>query len=314
MTFEHYQQLADEMLNEYLEAWPEWDITIPSFAQAQEQEQERLLLENKIEGKEKMKVTKIEDLQKKISEAFGEPQREIEDRRIYYEEIAEEDRIKAEAKELTGAEKRYVRKTLDEVEVIDHTLDADFEEAFGSSSHKVEKLDDLQESIGNASEGRILLESATVDFCDSNGSKPFKFSGKGFQVDTINKNGRRYPRNLVEEALRAVKGKRLSVMAGHPAPNTTDPSIVVGSITLGEIDADNWVRYSGTLSETRKGKDLQILLRDENIGDISLRSRGRTKEVKVDGQVVEQITALSLKGLDLVVEGSFENAGVGEIL
>ena len=76
-----------------------------------------------------------------------------------------------------------------------------FAEAFGSG-RSAEKLLELKESIGSADEGTELLETVKVDLMDSNGSEPFKFSGRAFQTDVINSNGRRYSRSITECALK----------------------------------------------------------------------------------------------------------------
>jgi len=57
-----------------------------------------------------------------------------------------------------------------------------------------------------------------------------------------------------------------------------------------------------------------VLLKDKAIGDVSLRSRGRTASVVENGETIEEIQSLAIKGLDLVIGGSFEGAGVDEIL
>ncbi|MCK4419031.1 hypothetical protein KAV79_04420 [Candidatus Aerophobetes bacterium] len=308
MTFEKYQRLTDRMLNEYLEEWPEWDIVIPSFEQAQEQE--RVLLENKTEGKGKMR-TKIENLGQKIKEIFGgRSEREDLDEKISYRETEEEKR--AENAELTFAEKAMVRETFEEEEEIDHTLDTDFEDALGSGRDT--RLRELKESFGSESEGMELLESVKIDLMDGAGNGVFKFSGRAFQTDVINSNGRRYSRNITEGALRENRGGTLSVISGHPGKNDSDPSKVVGKVVFAEnLDPNGWVTFQAQLSNTTLGKDLQILLIDKTIGDVSLRSRGHTKQVIVDGETIEEVTALRFKGLDLVREGSFQGAKVDRI-
>lgn len=275
------------------------------------EEKERTLLESVNYGG----VMK-DNIEKLIDEACGRPENEILNEKVYWQrENALEEKRKRGLTPLTESQKKLADEACEiERDTISHSLDAQIEAAFGSGIESSSRIRDLQESIGRPSEGRILLESATIDLFDSNGSKPFKFSGKAFQVDHVNKNNRRYPRNLVEGALKAAKGRRLSVCSGHPSAGATDPSLVVGRITLSEIGPDGWIRYSGTLSETRKGKDLQILLKDKNIGDVSLRSRGKTNSVLVDGESIEEVVALSIKGLDLVTEGSFTGAGVENIL
>jgi len=59
--------------------------------------------------------------------------------------------------------------------------------------------------------------------------------------------------------------------------------------------------------------DVQKLLRDKCIGEVSLRSKGRTAIVKVDGESIEEVVDLHFRGLDLVTEGSEEGAGVENV-
>lgn len=316
MTMEKYKELTDSMLDEYCKIWPEWDITIPSYEEAQTQEQERLLVENKSKENEKMKVMKIENLEETIKDIFSGSEREELDRKIYYEEVAKEDAAKERLKNFTLSPEQ--KTLLDEAcgvekEEINHSLDEDFVEAFGST-RSVDRLKELKESIGSESEGRELLESVKIDLMDSGSNGVFRFSGRAFQTDVVNSNGRRYSRSIAESALRENGGGTLSVISGHPQPNDTDPSRVVGKVTFSDsLDSAGWVTFEAQLSDTSLGKDLQILLRDKTIGDVSLRSRGKTKQITVDGETIEEVTSLRFKGLDLVREGSFSGAQVDRI-
>ena len=106
----------------------------------------------------------------------------------------------------------------------------------------------------------------------------------------------------------------MSIISGHPKQNDSDPSRVVGRVVFSDtLDSDGWVTFQAQLSDTTLGKDLQILLRDKTIGDVSLRSRGKVKQATVDGESVEEVTSLIFKGLDLVREGSFVGAKVDRI-
>ncbi len=165
----------------------------------------------------------------------------------------------------------------------------------------------------------FMNESVTVDWIEEDSSKPFRFTGKAVKIDRRNDNNRRYKRKITERALKesqrlADKGQVLTIMSGHPKIGDTDPSKIVGKVTFGDIDVEGWMPYEAQLSNTSLGMDLQKLLRDKCIGDVSLRSRGRTAVVKVDGESVEDVTDLHFKGLDLVIAGSEEGAGVDAIL
>jgi len=42
MTMEKYTELKEAMLDKYMETWHDYDITLPSFEQAQQQERARI--------------------------------------------------------------------------------------------------------------------------------------------------------------------------------------------------------------------------------------------------------------------------------
>lgn len=311
-----YRELSEGLLNRYCSQWPDFDITIPSFEEANRQERDGEIIleseENGLDTKKKIKGKVMEDINQKIKDIFGKKtNREELDERIYWEEVEAEDKAKKEKHSLTLSEKRLADEaTLDETEGVNHSLDQPFALAFGNARKTSNQLRELKESLGSESEGVELLETVLVDAVDSNGSKPFKFSGRAFRVDVVNQNGRRYKRTLAENALKEVQGQHLSICAGHPKPDTTDPTIVVGKVVFGIIDNDGWIGFEAQLSDTSKGLDLQKLLQDKCIGNVSLRSRGHTRTVKEGGEQIEEVISLKLKGLDLVLAGSFEKAEV----
>lgn len=313
MTREKYEQLTENLVDEFCRQWPDSSIRIPSYEQANKQEKDRLLLENKNKGTEKMK---IEDINKKFDDVFNGPsRREKLDEKLYYEEVEEQERLEEETKNFTLSESQ--QKLADEISgkkpERDHSLDSAFAEAFGSSE-KNARLEELKESFGNESEGSELLETVHIDLMDSGANGVFKFSGRAFQTDVINSNGRRYSRAITEGALRENRGGTLSIISGHPHPSDTDPSKVVGKVIFSDtLDSAGWVLFEGSLSNTSLGKDLQILLQDKTISDVSLRSRGLTKQVKSGNEMIEEVITLKFKGLDLVREGSFTGAKVDRI-
>ncbi len=159
-----------------------------------------------------------------------------------------------------------------------------------------------------------ILESVTIDSILESSGEPFTFRGKALKVDRRNKNNRRYKKGIVERALQEIGLRTLTVMSGHPNQDSTDPSNVIGRVTLGNIGADGWLSYKATISNTSKGLDIQKLLKDKCIGDVSLRSKGRTAVVTENGKTFENVVSLSFRGLDMVIEGSEEGSGVEQIL
>jgi len=166
----------------------------------------------------------------------------------------------------------------------------------------------------------FITEPVSIDWLEEDANKPFRFRGKALKVNRMNKNNRRYKKEIVERALKEARrlgerGRVLTVMSGHPSgPNDTDPSRVIGKVVFGDIDMEGFMPYEATLSDTNKGLDIQKLLKDRCIGDVSLRSKGRTAAAKMDGQPIEDVVDLHYKGLDMVIAGSEEGAGVDEIL
>lgn len=184
----------------------------------------------------------------------------------------------------------------------------ELKEAFGG------KNPDLEEAIDPS---ELLVERVTIDEI-MEGEGGFRFKGRAVKVDRKNKNNRRYGRSITEKALKEAQtlmsqGHRFTVMSGHPKPGDTDPSKVVGKVTFGEIGTDNWMPYKASLEDTSLGLDLQKLLRSQCIGDVSLRSKGRTATAKLDGEAIDEVVDLHFRGLDLVIEGSEEGAQADEI-
>lgn len=174
-------------------------------------------------------------------------------------------------------------------------------------------------SVKASKEGDFITEAVTVDWIEEDAEKPFKFIGKALKVDGKTKNNRWYGRSIVDVALKEAKeiqekGERLTIMAGHPKKGDTNPLQVIGKVGFGEIGDDDWVPYEAELADTSDGKCAQTLLRGNFIGDVSLRSRGHTEMEKIDGEPVEKVKDLHLKGLDLVIEGAVAGAGVDNIL
>lgn len=193
-------------------------------------------------------------------------------------------------------------------ESIDESDAEEIIEAFGGSPL-------LTEAMEEAEFGPLLLETISIDSIQESPGQPFTFRGKAVRVDRKNKNRRRYRRGITEKALAESQGKTLTIMDGHPRRGDTAVTPVIGKVEFGSIGEDGWMPYQGTISNTSRGTDVQQLLRDKCIGDVSLRARGRTSTAKMeDGEFVEDVVDLHFRGLDLVTEGSEQGSGVTDIL
>jgi len=189
--------------------------------------------------------------------------------------------------------------------------------AVGNETAVLEAFGADVEMLEESRLGPLLLESIEIDnIYESSNGAPFRFGGRALKVGRKNKNGRRYGKEIVEKALSEWKtsGLKLTVMDGHPAKNETRVSTVIGSVLLGDVDVDGYLRYEATLANTSRGRDIQTLIKDKHIGDVSLRSRGSVTTVKFNGGTVEDVCDLHFRGLDLVTEGSEEKCGIDEVL
>ena len=183
---------------------------------------------------------------------------------------------------------------------------SELKETFGG------KIPDLEEAIPPA---ELLQETVTIDEILEGDGKPFRFKGRAVKVDRRNKNNRRYGRSITERALKETRsqGQTLTVMDGHPRKGDTAVTPVVGKVVFGDLREDGWLPYEATISDTSRGLDIQKLLKDKCIGDVSLRSKGRCATTKMNGEAIDDVVDLHFRGLDLVTEGSEQDAKVDEI-
>jgi len=342
MTFQKYTELRENLIDEFARAWPDTDIVIPGYAEVQRNE--GILLESEEEKQEKkvkgeLKMTKT-DLEKAVTEAFHEnyEQPEIEeagfgnvysrdsrtgkwsqtehsklDEREYHRSVERQKKGKAQSTPLTEAQQVLFNEATGVKKEVDHSLDEAFAEVFGSSGHKAEILDDVQE----AELGNLLFEDLNLADINIEESPrgPFKFRGKALKVNRRNKNNRRYRRDITEKALKESQSQTMTIRDGHPTgPQDTAVSPIIGKVVFEDIDSEGWMPFSGQISNTSRGMDIQQLLRDKVIGNVSLRSKGKTAIAKMDGETVEDVIDLHFRGLDMIPEGSEEGAGVDEIL
>jgi hypothetical protein len=135
------------------------------------------------------------------------------------------------------------------------------------------------------------------------------------QADMVNKNGRLYPKNIIEESIQSdlikerIKTSSFYGEAGHPID--TSPEIYA-SINLGRVShmvkdlvwEDNELYGTIVTAETAIGKDMEILYNQGSDLEFALRAQGNVKNV--DGVAVVE-SPLQIISFDLVIESSNVN-------
>jgi len=163
----------------------------------------------------------------------------------------------------------------------------------------------------------IFENVASIDFIEEDDKQPFRFSGIALKGDSESKNGRYYPKEIVEKAVKEAKDNlgELRLMVGHPKDiNETSPEKIVGKFLSIDYDENGNVPFEAEIVNTNLGKDTQEALRTGLWTDLSIRANGSMTKESVNGRKRDRVTNLSLKGLDFVSEGGVPEAKINKIL
>lgn len=182
-------------------------------------------------------------------------------------------------------------------------------EPMTESIKKLDKKRRFEETIDQALQ---------VDKADSNGA--MRIRAIGVTADVVNRNGRRYPRKVLAEAIQRLNG-HLNESAGqgrliltgeaeHPGDKGQKEHILEtvfrwDAVSLG---LDNNVMLEGVIVPTTRGKDLQVLAQHHIPIGISQRAYGESKTLTESGQTIEEVTYLEITGYDGVKRPSDPNA------
>lgn len=169
----------------------------------------------------------------------------------------------------------------------------------------------------SAQTSNYIYESvSSIDFIEEDKAQPFRFSGIALKGGTESKNGRYYPKEVVEKAVNEAKDNldELRIMVGHPEKNETSPVPIVGKFLSIEFDEKGNVPFEAEIGNTSLGKDAQEALRANLWQDLSIRAEGSMVKESVDGRKREKVTELHLRGLDFVIEGGIPESKVTKIL
>ena len=146
----------------------------------------------------------------------------------------------------------------------------------------------------------------------------------GITADVVNANGRRYPRRVLAEAvsklnghLHESNGQGQFVTTGeaeHPSDKGQRANILetVVKWQAASLDAPGKVLLEGVILPTAKGRDVQVLVEAGVPIGVSMRGYGTSRAIQLDGESVQEVTELTIKGFDLVAQPSDPNGAIVE--
>ena len=146
----------------------------------------------------------------------------------------------------------------------------------------------------------------------------------GITADVVNANGRRYPRKVLAEAVARLNGHLhesngqgnliATGEAEHPSDKGQRVNILetVVKWQAASLDAPGRVLLEGVILPTAKGRDVQVLVEAGVPIGVSMRGYGSSRAVQVDGETVQEVTELTIRGFDLVAQPSDPNGAIVE--
>lgn len=211
-----------------------------------------------------------------------------------------------------------------------------------ASPAKIPQTAPAQSSMSEQTRGRKARFTEQVDVIRADlGEAVRTAQGEGRRLrvreavvaDTINRNRRRYPREVVRGAVTEIKqhlhesagqgrailltrdGDQLVGEADHPSDKGQRPQYLETIVNWTEVTFDEGtgaVDFIGTVIPTSKGKDALTLMEFGVMPGGSLRGYGFSRSQSEDGGDVEEVTELHFTGYDLVMTPGFLNHTVLE--
>lgn len=215
----------------------------------------------------------------------------------------------------------YVFAPRDEWEIVELTYQPQsLSERLGSGSDKQATRQSSKRFVERIDQRLELLER-------DDGTGPHRVRAVGLTVDVVNGNNRRYPRQVVQQAMEELRThlhesagqgrlKQLLGEAEHPSDKPTQrPNLLETVMVWEQVDLPgDQVILEGRLLETSKGKDVQALVEGGVQIGVSQRAYGVSQMVRSGDKLVEEVTELHITGYDLVLEPSDPNGGIEAIL
>ncbi len=185
----------------------------------------------------------------------------------------------------------------------------------------------VTESAGKPGKGQRFTETieqtlTVTEATQASGGRAVK--AIGITADVINANGRRYPRKVLAEAVSRLNGHLhesngqgqfiATGEAEHPSDKGQRASILetVVKWQAASLDAPGKVLLEGVILPTAKGRDVQVLVEAGVPIGVSMRGYGTSRTIQLDGESVQEVTELTIKGFDLVAQPSDPNGAIVE--
>ncbi len=128
---------------------------------------------------------------------------------------------------------------------------------------------------------------------NKDGKERVRFRGVFQRADVVNENGRRYPRKVIEKAIKEfeerIKEGRAVGTLEHPLDGITRLDAISHKIVSLELKESGEVVGEFEVLDTSKGKDLRALLEAGVKIGISSRGFGSTKKVKDGDREIEEV-------------------------
>lgn len=151
-----------------------------------------------------------------------------------------------------------------------------------------------------------------------------KIKAVGITADVVNGNGRRYPRKVLAEAVARLNGHLhesngqgnliTTGEAEHPTDKGGRANILetVVKWQAASLDAPGRVLLEGVILPTAKGRDVQVLVEAGVPIGVSMRGYGSSRTLQENGESVQEVTELTIRGFDLVAQPSDPNGAITE--
>lgn len=200
---------------------------------------------------------------------------------------------------------------------------------FGQATEveQVVTYEPVTESAGKPGKGQRFTETieqtlALTEATQAGGGR--KVRAIGITADVVNGNGRRYPRKVLAEAVAKLNGHLhesngqgnliATGEAEHPSDKGQRANILetVVKWQAASLDAPGKVLLEGVILPTAKGRDVQVLVEAGVPIGVSMRGYGTSRAIQLDGESVQEVTELTIKGFDLVAQPSDPNGAIVE--
>ena len=153
---------------------------------------------------------------------------------------------------------------------------------------------------------------------DSTGKKSLYLEGVFLQAETVNRNKRSYPRDILEREVKRynkdyIKESRAFGELGHPEGPTINLERVSHMITNLRRSGNDWIGKAKVMRETPYGKIVESILKEGAKLGVSSRGMGSLEEQK-DGTKIVKDDFFLATAADIVADPSAPNAFVNGIM